>query len=297
MKGETIMNETFTTESITLAPGIELTRHCHSYFNANAWLLANETHALLVDTASNGNEDGARLAELVARSGKELFGVLLSHGHPDVFFGIRAIRDRFPRARVFVAAKEVGDDMVEMADTMERYGMLPSPELSASKTDYRAMLEIVPEGGLVLPGTKSLTLKPWVTPGPSEFTRLTCLWEASLELLFASDLAYNHVHAWAGIGVDRASLVRWQAYLEGVTTAHPGPKVRVMTGHGRLTDGNVLIAQRAYLGDLLRLLDGGARGEVLEAHMKKLYPGYAGEGFQLHMTGQNPAWNELAKGR
>ena len=70
-----------------------------------------------------------------------------------------------------------------------------------------------------------------------------------------------------------------------------------MTGHGRLTDGNVLIAQRAYLGDLLRLLDGGARGEVLEAHMKKLSPGYAGEGFQLHMTGQNPAWNELAKGR
>ncbi len=31
--------------------------------------------------------------------------------------------------------------------------------------------------------------------------------------------------------------------------------------------------------------------------MKKLYPGYAGEGFQLHMTGKNPAWNDLAKTR
>ena len=46
---------------------------------------------------------------------------------------------------------------------------------SPAPADYRAMLEIVPEGGLVLPGTKSLTLKPWVTPGPSELTRLTCL--------------------------------------------------------------------------------------------------------------------------
>ena len=55
-------------------------------------------------------------------------------------------------------------------------------------------------------------------------------------------------------------------------------------------NGNVLLAQRAYLSDLLRLLDDGVRGDALEEAMKKRYPGHASAGFQLHMTATNPAW-------
>ncbi len=281
-------------DTVVLAPGVELRRFVHPYFNANAWLLANDKHALLIDTASNGNEDGARVADFVARSGRELHAIVLSHGHPDIFFGIKALRERFPKVPVLVATAEIGDDIVNMATTMEQYGMLPSPDLSAAVMDYRAILEVMPPEGVSLPGTPSVTLKPWVTPGPSEFTRLTCLWMESLQTLFASDLAYNHVHAWAGIGVDRQSLLNWLAYLDGVISAHPGPGVRVITGHGPITDGNVLLAQRAYVGDLLRFLDAGLRGDVLEAEMKKRYPGHAGDAFQLHMTATNPAWGATA---
>ena len=269
---------------------IELSRFVHPYFNANAWLLANDKHALLIDTASNGNEDGERVADFVAQSGRALHAIVLSHGHPDVFFGIKALRKRFPGARVLVAKSEIGDDIVAMAKTMEQFGMLPSPDLSATTTDYRALLEVMPAEGVSLPGSPEVSFKPWVTPGPSEFTRLTCLWSESLQTLFASDLAYNHVHAWAGMGVDRASLLNWLSYLDGVIAAHPGPHVRVLTGHGPATDGNVLLAQRGYVGDLLRLLDTGVRGDALEAEMKKRYPGHAGASFQLHMTATNPAW-------
>jgi glyoxylase-like metal-dependent hydrolase (beta-lactamase superfamily II) len=273
-----------------LAPGIELRRFTHPYFNANAWLLANDKQAILIDTASNGNDDGARVADFVAASGRTLHAVVISHGHPDVFFGIKALRARFPSARVLVARPEIGEDMVAMAKTMEQFGMLPSPDLSAAALDYRAMLELIPAEGLKLPDGPAVSLKPWVTPGPSEFTRLTCLWMEELQTLFSSDLAYNHVHAWAGIGVDRPALVNWLSYLDGVIAAHPGPEVRVITGHGPITDGNVLLAQRAYVGDLLRLLDDGVRGEALEEAMKKRYPGHAGASFQLHMTATNPAW-------
>lgn len=274
-----------------LAPHIELRRFTHPYFNANAWLLCNDEHAVLIDTASNGNDDGARVADFVADSGRSLHAIILSHGHPDIFFGIKSLRTRFPSARVLVARSEIGDDIVGMAQTMEKFGMLPSPDLSASVTDYRAMLEVLPEGGFVLPGQHKITLRPWITPGPSEFTRLTLLWMPEVQTLFASDLAYNHVHAWAGMGVDRQSLTNWLGYLDSVITAHPGPEVRVITGHGPVTDANVLLAQRAYLSDLLRLLDDGVRGEALEAAMKRRYPGHAGDGFQLHMTATNPVWS------
>lgn len=273
-----------------LAPGLELRRFTHPYFNANAWLLANDEQAILIDTASNGHDDGGRVADFVAAAGRPLHAIVLSHGHPDVFFGIQALRARFPAARVLIAQAEIGDDLVAMAQTMEQFGMLPAPDLAASATDYRGMLEVIGDGGLTLPGTPRVTLRPWVTPGPSEFTRLTCLWMDEVQTLFASDLAYNHVHAWAGLGVDRPALVNWLAYLDRVIAAHPGPEVRVITGHGPITDGNVLLAQRAYLSDLLRLLDDGARGEALEAAMRQRYPGHLGAGFQLHMTATNPAW-------
>jgi glyoxylase-like metal-dependent hydrolase (beta-lactamase superfamily II) len=273
-----------------VAPNIELRRFTHPYFNANAWLLANDEYAILIDTASNGNEDGERVANFVADSGRTLHAIVLSHGHPDIFFGIKSLRARFPKVPVFIAKSEIGEDIVAMAQTMEQFGMLPSPDLSAAATDYRAMLDIMPEGGLKLPGNHPVTLKPWVTPGPSEFTRLTCLWMEEIQTLFSSDLAYNHVHAWAGIGVDRQALLNWRSYLDGVISAHAGPNIRVITGHGPMTDSNVLLAQRAYLTDLLALLDEGVRGDALEEAMKKRYPGHAGAGFQLHMTATNPAW-------
>jgi hypothetical protein len=171
--------------------------------------------------------------------------------------------------------------------------MLSSPDLSADKLDYRAMIGVMPEAGLVLAGTPSVSLRPWVTTAPSEFTRLTTLWMPELATLFASDLAYNHVHAWAGLGVDRSAIAAWLGFLDRVITAHPGTEVRVLTGHGPETDGNVLLAQRAYLADLARALDTGLRGPELEAELKRRYPGHRGAEFQLHMTATNPAFERV----
>ena len=271
--------------------GIRLARFVHPYFNANAWLVMNATHAILIDTASNSSGDGERLATWIASFGRELQAVVLSHGHPDVFFGAKAVSARFPDAKIVVAQPAIVDDIIAMARTMERYEMLASPELSADRLDYRSLISVMPEDGIALAGTPSLTLRPWVTTAPSEFTRLTTLWMPELATLFASDLAYNHVHAWAGLGVDRAAITAWLGFLDRVIAAHPGSQIRVITGHGPESDGNVLHAQRAYLRDLAGALDRRLRGPELETELKRLYPGHAGGDFQLHMTATNPAFS------
>lgn len=73
------MNTTLSAGGLLLAPGIELRQYVHPFFNANAWLLCNDTHALLIDTASNGNEDGNRVADFVAQSGRELVGIVATN--------------------------------------------------------------------------------------------------------------------------------------------------------------------------------------------------------------------------
>jgi putative intracellular protease/amidase len=275
---------------VTRGSDVRVARYVHPYFNANAWLIMNATHAILVDTASNGNEDGERLAAFVKSFGRELQAVVLSHGHPDIFFGAKALKAHFPNAPFYVAKPEIADDIVGMAKTMEQVGMLPSPDLSADRFDYRGLLSVLPESGLRLAGAPSITLRTWVTTAPSEFTRISTIWIPELDTLFASDLAYNHVHSWAGLGVDRKAIDAWLGFLDGVIAAHPGTGIRVLTGHGPESDGNVLLAQRAYLADLAQALDRGVRGEALEALMKKRYPGHRGAELQLHMTATNPAF-------
>jgi putative intracellular protease/amidase/glyoxylase-like metal-dependent hydrolase (beta-lactamase superfamily II) len=281
---------------VTRGNGISIARHVHSYFNANAWLLMNSTHAILIDTASNSNEDGEHLATFIKSHGRELQAVVLSHGHPDIFFGAKSLASHFPKTSFYVAKPEIIDDILGMARTMEQYGMLPSPDLSADSFDYRGLISLLPEAGLTLEGAPSFTLKTWVTPAPSEFTHLTSMWSAELNLLFTSDLAYNHVHSWAGIGVDRVAIDAWLGFLDGLIKAHPGLGIRVLTGHGPEGDGNILLAQRAYLMDLASTLDRGLRGEALEAEMVRRYPGYKGASFQLHMTATNPAFVNSSAG-
>ncbi len=275
---------------VTRGAGVRVARFVHPFFHANAWLLMNSTHAILIDTASNGSADGERLADWVAGFGRELQAVVLSHGHPDVFLGVDAVSRRFPRAKLLVASPAIVDDIIDMGKTIASAGMLSSPELGPDVLDYRALIGALPATGLVLEGSPSVSLRTWVTTAPSEFTRLTTIWIPELATLFASDLAYNHVHAWAGVGVDRKALEAWLGFIDGVVAAHPGAAIRVLTGHGPETDSNVLFAQRAYLRDLAALLDAGASGDALEAEMRRRYPGHSGVQFQLHMTGTNPAF-------
>ena len=55
--------------------------------------------------------EAAELAQEIAKSGKTLQAVMISHAHPDHFMGLDAIVDRFPSARVVSTANVVGHRM------------------------------------------------------------------------------------------------------------------------------------------------------------------------------------------
>jgi glyoxylase-like metal-dependent hydrolase (beta-lactamase superfamily II) len=58
-------------------------------------LIAGERDAVLVDTFLTVGENGG-LADQVAATGKNLTHLYITHGHGDHFFGINALRQRFP---------------------------------------------------------------------------------------------------------------------------------------------------------------------------------------------------------
>src|SRR6201998_396983 len=67
-------------------------------------LISGKRDAVLVDTAITVDQN-QKLADWIARSGKNLAAIYATHGHGDHFFGVNTIQQRFPNAR-FVATRE-----------------------------------------------------------------------------------------------------------------------------------------------------------------------------------------------
>ena len=61
-------------------------------------LIYGEQEALLVDTFLSEVQTAA-LADWIAASDKRLSTIYITHAHPDHFFGLKVLRDRFPEAR------------------------------------------------------------------------------------------------------------------------------------------------------------------------------------------------------
>jgi glyoxylase-like metal-dependent hydrolase (beta-lactamase superfamily II) len=93
-------------------------------------LIAGERDAVLVDTFLTIDQ-GAQLADHVAATGRNLTYVYITHGHGDHFFGINALKQRFPHIQA-VATDLVVDHMAsrfepEMMDGVFRRAF-PRPD-------------------------------------------------------------------------------------------------------------------------------------------------------------------------
>ena len=85
-------------------------------------LISGERDAVLVDTFITLEQNRA-LVDWIAATGKNLTTIYATHGHGDHFFGVNAIRARFPKAR-FVTAPDVIGIMRQQASSpvLESFG-------------------------------------------------------------------------------------------------------------------------------------------------------------------------------
>jgi glyoxylase-like metal-dependent hydrolase (beta-lactamase superfamily II) len=78
---------------------------------SNAVLIKGRDEAVLVDNCLI-QSDAEKLVRMIRASRRELSTVLITHAHPDHYFGLPAIRDAFPAAKIY-ARPSVIDAMRE----------------------------------------------------------------------------------------------------------------------------------------------------------------------------------------
>ncbi|BCG99832.1 MBL fold metallo-hydrolase [Mesorhizobium sp. 131-2-5] len=226
-------------------------------------LIYGEREALLVDTFLSDAQT-AELADSINATGRHLSAIYITHAHPDHFFGLKLMRDRFPEARA-IALPQVVETMHKTltADSVENWrtrfpGQVPASLVAAEALDG---------GTFALEGNEIIA----VDIGHTDTDHTTCLYVPSIGLVVAGDAVYNETHPYL-VESDGQGLADWLAAIDKVESLNPRA---VVVGHGPLDPDNSprhIQQTRRYIQDFIRLNGETATARELYDRMLALYP-------------------------
>jgi glyoxylase-like metal-dependent hydrolase (beta-lactamase superfamily II) len=236
----------------------------------SATLIYGERYAVLVDTFLT-IDHGAELADEIAATGKNLTHIYVTHGHGDHFFGINALKARFPNVRA-VATASVVERMAtqfepEMMDGIFRRafpGQIPDDPGIAESLDGE-VIEL--EGHPLIP----------IETGYTDTADSTSLHAPSIGLIAAGDVVYNGIHPYLAESSARTRL-EWIDALDRLDGLEASA---VVAGHkipDHDDDPRNIAETRQYLRDFIRLDEATDSPRALFGAMIELYPDRANPG-------------------
>ncbi len=188
--------------------------------NANITLISGEKEAVLIDVPFS-RADALRVAADVLDSGKTLKAILITHDHPDHFFGLDVLHSEFPDAEIIAAPVVVTDMTRSVPIKFERW----SEQLGANAPRLPVIPAAMDSDTFLLEGYPLKVIGPM----QGDHVRSTVIWDEGSRTLVAGDAIYNGMFVWLGEHTpDR--YVAWLGVLDQLEAMKPQ---RVIAGHTR----------------------------------------------------------------
>ena len=234
----------------------------------SATLIYGERDAVLVDTFMTVEQCNG-LADAIVASRKSLKAIYVTHGHPDHFFGLKVLQDRFPNVQA-LATPEVAAKMKlqttpeKLDDRRKQFPNLPEVISIADPLDGNE---------IDLEGNKLVVVRV----GHTDTDNTTCLHVPSIGLLAAGDVVYSGVHPFLSES-NRQTRLEWIAALDKIDALKPSA---VVAGHKIPSNDDSprnVEETRQYIRDFIRLNDTTKTARELYDKMLELYPDRANPG-------------------
>ena len=234
----------------------------------SATLIYGERDAVLVDTFMTVAQCNG-LADAIVASGKSLKAIYITHGHPDHFFGLKVLQDRFPNIQALATPQVVAKMKLEIR-----------PEkLDGRRKQFPNLPDVIsiadPLGGneIDLEGNKLVVVRV----GHTDTDNTTCLHVPSIGLVAAGDAVYNGIHPFLSES-NRQTRLEWIAALDKIDALKPSA---VVAGHKIPSNDDSprnVEETRQYIRDFIRLNDATKTAREFYDKMLELYPDRANPG-------------------
>lgn len=156
-------------------------------FLVNSTLVTGDKEAVLID-AQFSLADAYRLVGTILESKKTLTTVYITHSHPDHYFGLVAIKQAFPKAKLVATAAAIAEIKKTWKDKVKQWGPL-----------YGNLVPTQPLIPAPLAG-KTITLEGQTLeirgPAQGDSADNTYVWIPSIKTVIAGDIIYSGVHVW-----------------------------------------------------------------------------------------------------
>jgi glyoxylase-like metal-dependent hydrolase (beta-lactamase superfamily II) len=227
---------------------------------SNAVLIKGRDEAVLVDSCLI-QSDAEKLVRTIHSSGRELTTILITHAHPDHYFGLDALRKAFPAAKMY-ARKEVIDGMLEYRAKIVHWQEMYRGELPTTLP----LPQPLEDDSLQLEGHDISFIDLFMV----ETVYATAFYLPAQKALIAGDLVYAQAQHYMSDVNDPDT---WMEALDGVRKV--GPIERLFPGHGPVGGAELLDASVQWMRDYKEVAKPGVCFVDIAKGMMARYPKHA----------------------
>ncbi len=231
----------------------------------NAQLIEGENSLLLIDTLQL-KPHADELLSYISELGKPLERVIITHDHPDHWFGAATFKD-FP----LYAFPEVIEKINYLADFLLDFHRSIHGEKATELITSEKVIPSLPitEGSLDFDGVELKIIKVLETESSCNLM----VEIVNENILIAQDMIYNGAFAFFGEKTHDGSYCfnNWIKILNQISELKYDV---IIPGHGNPTDSSIIPTMVGYLNFAHAKLDEGLIGEDLIQSIKDEYPDY-----------------------
>lgn len=224
----------------------------------NSILIKGKKEAVLVD-AQWLLSDGAKVVDMVEKSGLRLTHILITHGHPDHYWGLAPLVERFPEAKVLARQPVVDEISYQFSAKWLHWQLLFGDEIPVKPV----IPEVFEGDSIELEGHKIT----FIDLPPAETMDATAFYVSVDKTLIAGDLIFAKTHAYFS---DLGNPGGWIKALELVK--RHGPIEQVIPGHGPVGGIELIDEQIRYMQDYQSIAQPGVTIQEIAPKVIARYP-------------------------
>jgi glyoxylase-like metal-dependent hydrolase (beta-lactamase superfamily II) len=225
-------------------------------------IVSGQTDAILIDAQFTLPDAETVVAEL-KKTGKNLKAVYISHGDPDFYFGLEAIKKYYPEVTVYATAQTVDHIKATAQGKLDVWGL----QLKSAAPKNVVLPQVLKGNSLELEGQKLEILSTDASPERS------FVWIPSIKAVIGGINVFgDNFHVWLADDATTEKRANWIAVLDKISSLNP---VVVIPAHAA-TGASLNLTSVKYTKEYLEVYDQELKKEKTSAGLitalKRRYP-------------------------